>query len=477
VARRRRAAVGRFASRFIVALVIFGALVTGGVVMVNLAIAREVHRIPRLSVKTEPEPTGGANYLIVGSDSRAFVDTPEDAQVFGSPTEESGRRSDTIMVVHVEPKTGHTMIVSFPRDLWVNVPGIGNSKINASFNSDLGGGPDTVIAALKSNFGIDINHYLEVDFVSFQEIVNSIGSVPVYIDRPVMDDFTGFIAVAPGCYHLNGTQALAWVRSRHLKYLNPQTGRLEEDARADIGRIERQQDFIRRLMGITVQQSVSNPFKAREISDKLVRYLKVDKGFNTRDALDLARAFRSVRSDDTSALEFVTFPFTDGNAGGQAVLFPDRTAAVPILEQLQRFNGTAPAPITVKPSEVKVKVLNGSGRSGVAQQTIDGLTAAGFVKGGTGNDQRGRVAVSEVRYANGADAKARLVLEYVGASAKLVNDPGLKDADVTVVIGSDFTGLAKGAVPPAPTTVPAGSTTPGATTPATPPPDPAAACH
>jgi len=360
------------------------------------------------------------------------------------------------------------MIVSFPRDLWVNIPGIGNSKINASFNGDLGGGPDTVVAALKSNFGIDINHYLEVDFVSFQAIVDSVGSVPVYIDRPVMDDFTGFLAVRPGCYRLDGPEALAWVRSRHLKYLNPQTGRLEEDPRADIGRIERQQEFIRRLMGIVVQESIANPFKAREISDKLVRYLRVDNGFNTRDALELARAFRSVRSDDTSALEFVTFPFKEGNAGGQEVLFPDRTAAAPLLDDLQRFDGAAAPAIAVQPSDVKVKVLNGSGRDGLAQRTLTGLAAEGFVKGGSGNDERGRVAASEVRYGNGDEDKARLVLQYVGAGAKLVNDPSLKDADVTVVVGSDFTGLA---------TAPVDPTTPGASAPPVPAPDPAAACR
>ena len=66
------------------------------------------------------------------------------------PDEETGKRSDTIMVIHVEPEAERSMVLSFPRDLWVNIPGIGNQKINAAFNSDLGGGPDTVIAALKN---------------------------------------------------------------------------------------------------------------------------------------------------------------------------------------------------------------------------------------------------------------------------------------------------------------------------------------
>lgn len=436
----RRSGVARFGTRLIIALVIAGALVSAGVYAVNSTIDKVVARIPRVAVNTAPVPEGGANYLVVGSDTRQFVETDEEAISFGDPSTETGRRSDTIMVVHVEPGAERTTILSFPRDLWVNIPGIGNSKINAAFNSDLGGGPDTVVATLKSNFDIDINHYLEVDFVTFQEIVDSLGRVPVYIDRPAMDEFTGFLAVKAGCYELDGTQALTWVRSRHLKYLNPETGRMEEDPRADIGRIERQQEFIRRLAATVVSESIDDPFKARDITDRVVDHLRVDEGFGTRDALDLVQAFRNVNPDDTSALEFVTLPSTEGNAANQAVLFPDKAAAAPVLERMRRFD-SKPVAATVKPSDVRVKVLNGSGRSGVAQTVTSGLTDAGFTTTGSGNDERGRVAVTEVRFANGAEAKARLLLDYIGATAKLVNDPTLKDSDVVVVLGVDFNGI------------------------------------
>jgi hypothetical protein len=101
---------------------------------------------------------------------------------------------------------------------------------------------------------------------------------------------------------------------------------------------------------------------------------------------------------------------------------------------------------------VKVKVLNGSGRSGIAQTVSDQLGGVGFVKAGTGNDERGRVAVTEIRFANGADDKARALLPFVGTTAKLVGDPTLKNTDVTVVIGADFGGLtlpnAGGTAPP-----------------------------
>src|SRR6185503_6174046 len=418
----------------IVALVIAAGLTTFGVVAVNRTIDHEVDRIPRIAVNTAPAPQGGANYLLVGSDSRQFVETDEEANAFGDPDEETGKRSDTIMVIHVEPEAGRSMILSFPRDLRVNIPGIGTEKINAAFNSDLGGGPDTVIATLKSNFDLDINHYLEVDFVTFREIVDSLGRVPVYVDRPAMDEFTGFIAVKAGCYYLDGTEALTWVRSRHLKYLNETTGRMEEDPRQDLGRIDRQQDFLRRLAGMVVAESLDNPFKARDFARDVVDHLRVDQGFDTRDALDLVAAFRHVNPDDSSSLEFVTFPSTPSRANNQDVLLPDKTAAEPILQRVSEFATEPPAP-AVAPNEVRVKVLNGSGREGIAQTVSQQLADAGFVKAGTGNDERGRVPVTEIRFANGADAKARALIPFIGTSAKLVGDPGLKNTDVTVVIG------------------------------------------
>lgn len=429
-----------FATRFVVALAIASAVVGAGLVLVDRVIRREVDRIPRVAVQTAPEPDGGANYLVVGSDSREFVETEAERASFGDPSQEAGRRSDTIMVVHVEPDAQRTLVVSFPRDLWVEVPGIGEAKINAAFNSDLGGGPDTVIATLRENFGIEVNHYLEVDFVTFRSIVDSVGSVPVYFDRPAVDEFTGFIVAKAGCYQLNGADALAWVRARHLRFLDPQTGRLEEDARADIGRIERQQEFIRRLVGTVVERTLDNPLEARDIADAVVPYLRVDDSFDTRDALDLVAAFRSVRADDTSALEFVTFPFTDGTQAGQSVLLPDREAAAPLLERIRRFGAPA-ARRPVEPSEVRVRVLNASGREGLALRTADALAAAGFVRAGTGNDIRGRVAVTEVRYANNAEAKARRLLDVVGPGTRLVGDPTVRDADVVLVLGADFAGL------------------------------------
>jgi LCP family protein required for cell wall assembly len=148
--------------------------------------------------------------LIIGSDTRAFVDSAADEQHFGDAQGQSGQRSDTIMVAHVDPTTGTGMLVSFPRDLWVDIPGAGKSRINAAFNI----GPQRVIETIKQDFDVDINHYLEVNFAGFRDIVSALGSVPLFFPAPARDKKTGLNVPEAGCQNLNGEQAFAYVRSR-----------------------------------------------------------------------------------------------------------------------------------------------------------------------------------------------------------------------------------------------------------------------
>ncbi len=147
-------------------------------------------------------------------------------------TDVEGQRSDTLMVAHVEPSAQRTFVVSFPRDLMVNVPGTPGgqlSMINSAYST---GGPELVRDTLKANFDIDINHYLEVDFQSFKEIVNEIGNVRVYLPGRVRDLELGMLSpYGAGCYDVDGDTALVYVRSRKLQisdpdgdYVDPETG-------------------------------------------------------------------------------------------------------------------------------------------------------------------------------------------------------------------------------------------------------------
>ncbi len=175
------------------------------------------------------------------------------------------------------------------------MPGLGRQKINAAFNK----GPQLVVDTLQQDFNVPINHYLEVNFKSFEDIVNAVGSVPVWIPQQMRDQLSGLqpFPYGPGCYHLDGATSLAYVRARHLEYY--ENGKwVDASGRADIDRIQRQQDFIKRLGRIAVQKATDDPTIAPEIADNLIPNLTADRSFD-RDAFnELVRAFMGL-SDGT----------------------------------------------------------------------------------------------------------------------------------------------------------------------------------
>ena len=470
--------------RFALALAVAFPLVVGGVVGVNVFIDRKIDEIPRVKVNTaqNTDPGEPANFLLIGSDTRAEVQTPEEKAAFGDASSEGGQRSDTLMVIHVDPgqKTGY--LVSFPRDLVVNVPGLGQSKINAAFNS----GPQRVVDTLQQNFNIPIHHYLEVDFQSFKGIVDAMGGVPVFIDAPSRDSHSGFEFIPfnfhPGCYTLDGSTALNYVRSRGMEqYID---GRWQTDPRGDLGRIDRQQQFMKRLATEAFRKSVNSPRTALDIADETIPKLKADEGLGTGDIKKLINSFRRVDPNDPNSLEMVTFPTEPGaqNSRLGAVLQVKQPDADAVLARLRQFGAAPNVQNGPKPSEVRVRVLNGSGQNGIASKTGTDLQQQGFVNVGVGNVNR--VSATEVRYRPGSLAKARVVQSYLGGVGRLVEDKSVVQADVALVLGPDFKAVAAPPNAAAPgTAAPAASTpaAPATSTPASgnanwkapaPPPDP-----
>jgi len=428
-----------FASRFVIALVVGTLLMTAAVRGVDDQIGRKIDRIPKIPLITPRVPPGGANYLLIGSDTREFVSNDLERDAFGDPESESGKRSDTIMVVHVEPKAERTFIVSFPRDLWVNIPGHGMAKINAAYNYD----EQTVIDTLKQNFDIDIHHYIEINFKSFVDLVNSLGKVMVYVPYAARDSYTYLDLPHPGCVELDGEQSLQWVRSRYLEYQNPDTGRwVSADIIPDLGRIGRQQEFMRRLAGLAVQKSLANPFTANLVADRIVDGLHVDDAFDKDSVFALLDAFRTLNPDDTSALEMVTLPTKGGpSQAGQSVLYADTTnpAFDQIIGRLRTFDTTPrPAPA---PAEVRVRVVNASGREALAIAVTKQLKELGFVTVDAVETSRERIPGIDVRVAQDQRAKGNLLLRFIEPTAQLSVVPP-SDVDVTLVLGKAFRAIA-----------------------------------
>lgn len=436
-------------TRYLIALGLTLLLAVGGIVAANKIVDDRLAGIPRINGLrlADSGPVEGGNFLLIGSDSRQFVQNAQQAQAFGTPQQQGGQRSDTLKVVHVDPAARHGLIVSFPRDTIVEIPGHGRDKINAAFND----GPQKVIDTLKQNFGIDINHYVEVNFETFKEIVNTIGKVPVYFPAPERDQYSGLdIPVAPACVHLDGDQALAYVRSRaHLEIFNTQTHRWEPAGTgSDLERIPRQDNFIRRLAALAAKKAAGNPLTALELTDEIVPKLKMDAQLDRSNLFRLVNVFRKVDPNDPSSLDTITLPTTP-NPRDPNTLLPKEPDADQVIARLRQFGGQPAKPSGVLTSQVRVRVLNASGQGGAAGAALAQLQQYAFAPAGIGNAVH--LPATEVHYRPGTEVKARLVLSYLGGVGRLVPDPSIVDADVVVHIARDF----RGVTPPAGSAAPA----------------------
>jgi LCP family protein required for cell wall assembly len=343
-----------------VALTITTIFMVIAVLMANYVFDVKFNSIAKEKIQnTVKSNAQGANFLLIGSDTRAFVAGSKDASdatSFGSQGEAGGQRSDTLMVVHVDPKTEQALVVSFPRDLFVQVDSpdpnacivITGGKCMAKINSAFNTGPDLVIKTLKENFNIDINHYIEINFKSFEGIVDAIGNVPVYFPYPSRDSNTGLYTPTSGCQLLDGKSALAYARARDLQYYSFPRGKwVKAEVTPDVDRIKRQQDFMKRLANIAVQQSLSDPFTANSVIDAVLSNLKVDTGLSKDDLLKFVDVFRNVNPNDSSQVDFQVFPWMNGpRQAGNSVLYPAEPAADAMLARLRDFNASIPAVAT-----------------------------------------------------------------------------------------------------------------------------------
>jgi LCP family protein required for cell wall assembly len=409
--------------------------------------------IPRVALGqflTEDAPGRPQNYLLVGSDSRAFVEDGSDDGAFGDTSDVSGERADTIILVRIDPADRTVAMVSFPRDLWLPIAGTGGSD---RINTALEGGPSRLIETIQRNFNVPVHHYIQVDFKGFQGLVDAAGGVALYLEHPVRDydaatggSFSGLDIDQTGCVTLDGTQALAYVRSRHFQSFVD--GRWQADPTGDIGRIGRQQDFIRRAVRSALAKGLTNPSRLTDLLGVAESNVSLDEDLEATDILKLGRRFQSL---EAGALKSFSLPTESGTtAGGASVEFLEEEK---IDEILDVFRGVAPGQDVVQPSAVAVRVLNGSGRAGQAAEAAQALSSAGFSVANTGNATES--ATTTIRYAPGRISQAELLGRYLEPAPSLREDPTLESIDAVLVTGTDFTRVL--ATPRAPDAVPATS--------------------
>ena len=284
--------------------------------------------------QAEPD---ASNFLITGADNNACVDPSSPyAPAFGDRSD-FGERSDTIMVWRVNPSTNQVAVLSFPRDLYVTQNGGNKARINSAYRRDE---PQRLIDTIYLNFGIPIDHYIQVDFCAFKTLVDGVGGVSVPFLYPARDRNTGLdVPAANGeCYTFDGDHALAYVRSRKYQYEDPPgSGNWQTDGTSDLGRIARQQDFLRRTVSAVLREGATDPKVAGAIISANQRYVTTDDELTPRRMLEFAGVLRGL---DPNAIASYQIESTARTVSGQAVLIPnvdgDNMRAI-----LSVFQGTA----------------------------------------------------------------------------------------------------------------------------------------
>ena len=402
----------------------------------------------------DEDPGDVMNVLLVGSDTRDTL-SEEDQKRFNDRRRTiAGARADTIMVLHIDPRETQASILSIPRDLFVPIAGSSRSgKINQAFDGEKG--PENLVVTIENNLGIDIDHIVQVDFNGFRGVVDTVDGVKAYFPSPARDKVSGLFVPEAGCVKLDGEQALAFVRSRHYEY--QENGRWRpEGGIPDFNRIERQQQFLRRIMGKAISKG-KNPTTAQALISRAVTLVQKDAGLGLSEVTKIGLKFRSL---DPSKVEMLTLPTTPARRNGADVLVlkqPDADAV------LQKFKGEKPdsgpaAVINVAPSSVTVRVLNGSGVGGQASSTAEALRSFRFQVTGTGNAGK-RVANTIIVYGPNQRDKALLLQTAMKGGARLQADATLRGVDLVLMTGSDFTSVQAPAAAGTPTTQPPATTT------------------
>jgi LCP family protein required for cell wall assembly len=311
------------------------AVVVGGAGAVGILAAAEersdeVERVPDVVEVLATDDDGPAeNYLLVGSDTREGIkrNAPDADAFVGDEDQVTGRRSDTIMILRRE-KDGGAALLSLPRDLWVTIDGTGEEdRINSAYSM----GADRLAATISNSLGIPIHHYVEIDFVGFRRLVNAVGGVEVCVPFATRDTHSG-LSLQPGCQVLDGAQALAYARSRHYEEFRDGDWQLDESA--DLGRIARQQAFIRTAVGGLLKEVESDPFALGDLLSAATKSVRIDS------ATDPEQAARALRAAADEGLRTFTLPVENTEIDGKSVLLLlDEADAV-----LDYFRGVGPAP-------------------------------------------------------------------------------------------------------------------------------------
>ncbi|MGE3271747.1 MAG: LCP family protein [Chloroflexota bacterium] len=365
---------------------------------------------PEIVVETQPDLSdlpewrqkNRLNILLLGIDHRG-----------DEPIE--GSRSDTIMVVSIDPPSQSVVMISLPRDLYVSIPGYYQQRINVAHAV---GGPQLVAQTIQANFGIKIDNYARVDFSGFEQVVDAVGGIMIDAERPVKDDEYPTedygvmrLYIPPGPVLLDGRSALMYARSRHSE--------------SDFGRSKRQQQV---LVGLRERASGMNIVpKVPALLNIAQKAIATD--LSAGEMVSLGRLGLEIRRERIKTLvvdENLASPFLGPN--GENLLMPSRQAIQSAI--LHAFSEAAG-------QTARVEVLNGTDRVGVARQVADQLAKLGYEVTRVDDAERNDYDTTVIEVL-GANQQAATVLanrlRLPATAIKSVPTPNAQ-ADIRVIVG------------------------------------------
>ena len=409
------------------------ALMTSAASVQSIRILREIENRPTEHIE-ELTPVENEsiftkrprNVLVLGSDSRRGLTEEEQAQA-GDPGDLEGERSDTIILLHIDPRREQAVIVHFPRDLRVEIPGHGSDKINAAYEL---GGPNLAVRTVKEFTGLPVHNYVEVSLAGFQRIVDLMKGVRICVDRPMRDPLAGLNLPEAGCYWMDGRTALAFVRARHI----------EGDTIPDFSRIRRQQQFMRAFFNKLI--SVGS-FLDASLVREATRQVTTDDRIEAVDLIALGQELRKLAEEDPSGAESLDFRVVPGRAGSSFV-YPIMKEANRLFDALRTGRplppvGLAPEGLGESPAVIRVRVLQ-AGAFSDAASVANQLRNSGFIVLQT-EPAPPSYRDSQILFSAEKPGRGRVVHGYPYVEDLELEEglPFVLDgADVAVVVGEDY---------------------------------------
>jgi LCP family protein required for cell wall assembly len=380
------------------------------------------------------------NILVLGSDTRQGQ-----GRGYGNPAELNSDHSDTLMIVHISADRKWANVVSIPRDSWVNIPAcrMGNGqlsspttfKINEAFTigtldgnkTDLG--TACTIKTVEQNTGIRIDHFVDVNFSGFKDMVNALGGVRECNTKPINDPKSG-LHLSKGDHLLNGTQALGYVRARYSLGNG-----------SDIERISRQQAFMSSLVD-RVKSKLLNPLAIYRFLDAATKSLTIDSQLGgIRGLYNLATSMRNMSPGNVTFFTLPTYPrlYVDPSDTADvmwtqpqaSLIFQAFRDDVPVSTSLLKH----PATPQLSPRQVPVRVLNGTASYGLQDTAAAALEQKGFNVTRTGDAASQDLTETVIRYHDGQDQEALLLASKVHGAA-LLKVPGA--GSLILVLGGNY---------------------------------------